>query len=176
MWDRIHVVDEEPPGGGLPRAAVLAALFVDAQGEIRLILTKRPLTMPTHAGHLAFPGGRPHPEDSGPVATALREAHEEVGIEPASVEVLGYLPPIHTVEFSLLVVPVVGRLSGEPVLHPSPREVDRVLVPTLTELADEAGWRYELWGGRRVWFYELEGEILWGATASMTRRLVGLEI
>jgi 8-oxo-dGTP pyrophosphatase MutT (NUDIX family) len=176
VWDRIHVVADEPPGGGLPRAAVLAALYEDRRGEIRLILTKRPLSMPTHAGHLAFPGGRPHPEDAGPVATALREAHEEVGIEPGSVEVLGYLPPIHTVEFSLLVVPVVGRLPGEPLLHPSRREVDRVLVPPLAELADEAGWRYELWGGRRVWFYELEGEILWGATASMTRRLVGLEI
>ncbi|MFO7548813.1 MAG: CoA pyrophosphatase [Acidimicrobiia bacterium] len=175
MWDRIHVVAEEPPGGDLPRAAVLAALYEDRLGDIRLILTKRPLTMPTHAGHLAFPGGRPHPGDSGPVETALREANEEVGIEPGAVEVLGYLPAIHTVEFSLLVVPVVGRLAGEPMLHPSPREVDRVLVPPLAELADEARWRYELWGDRRVWFYEVEGEILWGATASMTRRLVGLE-
>ena len=61
------------------------------------------------------PGGRAHPEDSGPVDTALREAHEEVGIEPDRVEVLGFLPPIDTVEFKPWVVPVVGRgQPGEP--------------------------------------------------------------
>ena len=155
-------------------AAVLAPLYTDAHGDVRVVLTKRPDTMPTHAGHLAFPGGRPDPGDDGPVSTALREAHEEVGITPESVEVLGFLPSVDTVSFSLMVVPVVGRLASEPVLVPSPREVDRILLPRVADLADEAGWRWEDWRGRKVWFYEIEGEVLWGATAWMTRTMLGL--
>jgi 8-oxo-dGTP pyrophosphatase MutT (NUDIX family) len=174
VWDHLVIQSEAPPAGDLPRAAVLAALYEDAAGDVRVILTKRPDTMPTHAGHLAFPGGRPDPGDAGPVETALREADEEVGIDPAAVEVLGFLPTIHTVEFSLLVVPVVGRLAGEPVLRPSPREVDKVLTPRLVDLADETRWRSEVWRGHTIWFYEIDDEILWGATARMTRNLLGL--
>ena len=175
MWETLHVTADVPPRGDLPLAAVLMPLYEDAAGDIRVVLTKRPDTMPTHAGHLAFPGGRPHIEDSGPIDTALREAFEEVGIPPGDVEVLGFLPAIHTVEFSLLVVPVVGRLRGVPTLVPSEREVALVLEPRLVDLADPDLWRFELWQGSRVWFYDLEGEILWGATARMTRQLLGLD-
>ncbi len=98
------LVEHVPPPDGTRRAAVLVALFPDGD-DVRVVLTKRPLTMPTHAGHLAFPGGRADPEDTDEVATALREAHEEMGIEPSSVEVIGFLPSIHTVQFALWVVP-----------------------------------------------------------------------
>jgi 8-oxo-dGTP pyrophosphatase MutT (NUDIX family) len=149
-------------------------LFEDEFGDVRIILTKRPDTMPTHAGHLAFPGGRPDPGDNGPVSTALREAHEEVGIPPESVEVLGFLPNVDTVSYSLMVVPVVGRLATVPILVPSVREVAKILLPRVEELADDSRWRWEQWQGRKVWFYEVEGEVLWGATAEMTRTLLGL--
>lgn len=162
-----------PPSNGVSQAAVLVPLFPEGD-EIRMVLTKRPMSMPTHAGHLAFPGGRPD-DGEGPVETALREAHEEMGIAPEVVELLGFLEPIHTVEFSLYVVPVVGRLPANPILIPSQREVDKVLLPTLTELRDAERWRFELWRGRKVWFFEIEGEVLWGATAMMTRRLLGLD-
>jgi 8-oxo-dGTP pyrophosphatase MutT (NUDIX family) len=176
MWDRLPGIQrEEPSIGGIDVAAVLVPLFSDDSGDVRVVLTKRPMTMPTHAGHVAFPGGRPDPEDGGPVATALREAEEEVGIDPDTVELLGFLPPIHTVEFTLFVLPVVGRLPGTPELRPSPREVDKVFLPRLEDLADEAAWRFELWHGRKVWFYDLEGEVLWGATAKMVRDLIGLD-
>lgn len=174
MWNRFDLDPDPPPAGDTDLAAVLIPLYEDETGVIRVVLTKRPDTMPTHAGHIAFPGGRPHPEDSGPVDTALREAEEEVGIRPESVEVLGFLPPIDTVQFRLLVVPVVGRLPETPVLVPSPREVVKVYHPSLEELADESRWRFETWNGRRVWFYELEDDVLWGATAMMTRRLLSL--
>ncbi|HSR44268.1 MAG TPA: CoA pyrophosphatase [Acidimicrobiia bacterium] len=175
MWDRLPGIEtDEPAGTGSDRAAVLVPLFADESGVVRVILTKRPMTMPTHAGHIAFPGGRPDPEDSGPIATALREAEEEVGIDPASVELLGFLPVIHTVEFTLFVVPVVGRIQGVPELRPSPREVERVFLPRVADLADESAWRFELWQGRKVWFFDLDGEVLWGATARMVRDLVGL--
>jgi len=175
MWDRLHTITETPPAGDVPLAAVLVPLYEDPSGDVRVVLTKRPDTMPTHAGHIAFPGGRPHPGDSGPVDTALREAYEEVGIAPGDVEVIGFLPAIHTVEFSLLVVPVVGRLPGVPDLVPSEREVAMVLEPRLIDLAEADRWRFELWQGREVWFYDLDGEVLWGATARMMRQLLGLE-
>lgn len=175
MWDRLQLQSDLPEVGDIPLAAVLVALYEDPATDVRVILTKRPDTMPTHAGHIAFPGGRPQDSDEGPAATALREAQEEVGIDPAEVEILGYLPPIHTFEYSLLVVPVVGRLPGVPDLTPSEREVAMVFEPRLKELAQPDRWRFELWQGRRVWFFDLEGEVLWGATARMVRQLVGLD-
>ena len=95
MWDRLHLVQDLELGESLHLAAVLAPLYEDDDGEVRVVLTKRPDTMPTHAGHISFPGGRAHPEDTGPVDTALREAYEEVGIERDRVEVLGFLPDRH---------------------------------------------------------------------------------
>lgn len=176
MWDRFNYVAEPPPTDGQPRAAVLAPLFEDEAGDIRLLLTKRPLTMPTHAGHLAFPGGRPDPGDDGPVATALRETHEEVGIPPNKIEVLGFLPVVDTVAFSLMVVPVVGRLERNPEIVPDEWEVARIFTPLVTDLLNPAGWRHEIWQGRVVWFYPIEGDVLWGATAWMTRRLLGMDV
>lgn len=157
-------------------AAVLVPLYPDQTGTHRMLLTKRPLTMPTHAGHLAFPGGRPDPGDRGPIDTALREAHEEVGVHPDLVEVLGFLNPIHTVEFTLFVVPVVGWMSSRPDFVPSEREVDRILEPSLDELREPDRWRFETWRGRRIWFFDIDGEVLWGATAAMTRLLLGMDM
>jgi 8-oxo-dGTP pyrophosphatase MutT (NUDIX family) len=175
MWDRLHLVDSYPEPGEKPLAAVLAPLFLDDEGQIRVVLTKRPDTMPTHAGHIAFPGGRPHATDRGPVDTALREAHEEVGIEPDRVEVLGFLPAIDTVEFTLLVVPVVGRVETPLLLVPSEREVERIHTPRLADLADAARWWSIPWNGWEVWYYDLDGDTLWGATARMVRQMVGLD-
>ena len=166
---------DAPPLGDIPQAAVLVPLYDDASGITRVILTKRPMTMPTHAGHLAFPGGRPDDGDGGPVGTALREAEEEVGLDPASVHVLGFLPAIHTIEYSLMVVPVVGWVAEVPELNPSPREVDLVLEPPLDHFFEADRWRFEKWREHKVWFFDIEGEVLWGATAHMVRQLVGLE-
>jgi 8-oxo-dGTP pyrophosphatase MutT (NUDIX family) len=174
MWDRLHLLHEAGLDDSDAMAAVLAALYEDEDGDVRVILTKRPDTMPTHAGHIAFPGGRANPDDSGPVATALRETHEEVGIEPERVEVLGFLPVIDTVEFRPWVVPVVGRIRMPLNLIPSEREVAKVYTPRLAELADESRWWHVPWDGRQVWYYDLEGDTLWGATAFMVRSLLGL--
>jgi len=172
-WDFPGLSSHPPQGSGAPRAAVLAPLF-EQDGDIRIVLTKRPMHMPTHPGDLAFPGGKPKPGES-PVDTALREAHEEVGIEPESVEILGFLSEIHTVSYERMVVPVVGRLAAVPNLVPDPAEVARVLVPTVTELRDPRRWRQEDWNGRTLDFFEIDGEILWGATARMVRQLIGLD-
>ena len=175
MWDSLHLSDTYPTASEKPMAAVLAPLFEDDAGAVRVVLTKRPDTMPTHAGHIAFPGGRPEPDDRDPVETALRETEEEVGIDRARVELLGFLPPIDTVEFSLLVVPVVGRIQTPFEIVPSEREVAKVYTPRLVELADPSAWWHVPWNGYKIWYYDLEGDTLWGATARMVRLLVGLD-
>ena len=175
MRDRLQYLDQLPASNGKPTASVLIPLFEDESENLRVVLIKRPDTMPTHAGDIALPGGRPHPEDSDATATALREAEEEVGIPRDRVEVWGYLPPIDTVAYSLLVVPVLGFFDREIPLVPSPREVARVHTPRLSDLAEPDLWVFQLWKGHRVWFFDLDGDSLWGATARIIRKLVGLD-
>ncbi len=175
MRDRLQLLPELPQADGKPKAAVLVPLFEDEASELRVLMIKRPDTMPTHAGHIAFPGGRPDPGDRDPIHTALRETREEMGIPEDAIEVIGFLPVIDTIEFPLLVHPVVGVFDREISLNPSPREVSRVHTPSLSELAEPDRWVFEIWFERRVWFFDLGGDILWGATARMVRMLVGLD-
>jgi len=175
MWETIRLLDEPPDPGDRPAAAVLAPLFEDESGELRTVLMKRPDTMPTHAGDIAFPGGRAGPGDKGPVDTALREAREEVGIAPSQVEVLGFLPLVDTVELGLVVAPVVGRVASPLNLSPSQREVAKVYTPLVSHLADADRWSSAPWGGWRIWRYDLDGDTLWGATARIVRLMVGLD-
>jgi 8-oxo-dGTP pyrophosphatase MutT (NUDIX family) len=173
--DRLQLLADLPLADGKPKAAVLVPLFEDEAGDMRVLLIKRPDTMPTHAGHIAFPGGRPDPGDRDPVHTALREAEEEVGLPQDAVEVIGYLPVVDTVEFPILVHPVVGIFDRNLTLTPSPREVIKMHTPRLIDLAEADRWVFEIWRDRRVWFFDLDGDMLWGATGRMVRRLVGLE-
>lgn len=175
MRDRLQLLPELPNADGKPKAAVLVPLFEDEDQDLRVLLIKRPDTMPTHAGHIAFPGGRPDPGDRDPIHTALREAHEEVGLPEESVEILGFLPVIDTVEFPILVHPIVGLFDREVPLQPSPREVIRLHTPRLSDLAEPDRWVFEVWRDHRVWFFDLDGDMLWGATARMVRGLVGLD-
>lgn len=175
MRESLVYLSELPDNDGKPTASVLVPLFVDEDGDLRVVLIKRPDTMPTHAGHIALPGGRAHPEDRDATATALREAEEEVGIPRDLVSVVGFLPPIDTVQFSLMVIPVVGQFDRSIPLIPSPREVARIHTPSLKELAEADLWEFQLWKGHRVWFFDLDGDSLWGATARIIRMLVGLD-
>jgi len=170
------MLPELPVADGKPKAAVLVPLFEDRDGDMRLVLIKRPDSMPTHAGHIAFPGGRPDPGDRDPVHTALRETHEEVGIPEEAVEVIGFLPVINTVEFPLLVHPVVGVFMADVELTPSPREVAQIHTPRVADLAEANRWVFDFWRDHRIWFFDLDGDVLWGATARMVRFLVGLDI
>ena len=102
-------------------------------------------------------------------ATALREAHEEVGLDPVVVEVVAQLDGIGTVASRFTIAPFVGFLAGRPALTPSPYEVVRVLETPLSELLDPDAYREERWdlatSDLGVHFYELEDETVWGATA-----------
>jgi 8-oxo-dGTP pyrophosphatase MutT (NUDIX family) len=162
-----------PPGApelGRP-AAVLMPIFEEG-GEARLVLTKRPETMPSHRGEIAFPGGKIEPGvDRDARDAALREAEEEIGLSPESVDVIAALPPIGTVAGGFLISPFVGIVDGRPAIHADSREVDRVFDVPLSELLADDVYREERWGPdhdgpeHSVVFFELEGETVWGATA-----------
>jgi len=170
-------------------AAVLIPLF-ETGGEVHVVLTKRPETMPSHRGEIAFPGGTVQPDvDRSPVDTALREAHEEIGLDPALVEVVVALDRLGTVGSRFVIDPFVGLLAEPPELRADPREVVRVFDVSLSELLHDDTYREEHWtfpvSSARpfteldVVFFELEGETVWGATARILRsflvRLLGVE-
>lgn len=158
------------PGDRL--AAVLAPLV--EQPEPALVFTLRSSVLSRHAGEISFPGGLQDPGESL-AETALREAQEEIGLDPALPHLLGALPPVHTTVSGILVVPFVGALRELPLLTPSDREIEEVLVFPIARLAEvEAEVEYELAGGRawRGWAYELAGATVWGATGRMLHDLL----
>lgn len=159
------------------RAAVLIGIFQRA-GASCVLLTQRAAHMRTHSGQVAFPGGKVDESDSSVEFTALREAHEEVGLNAHSVRVLGCLPNYVTFA-NLLVTPVVALMEADFELKVNPEEVARVFeVPLLHLMNPTHHQRHELQykGQFRSWYSiaphaALEGAFIWGATASMIRGL-----
>ena len=174
LWDTLADLPSDHTGLHPPTAAVLVPLFEDDGGTVRVVITKRPDHMPSHPGQLAFPGGKIDPVDTSVLAAALREADEEVGIQPHQVTPLGFLEPVSTNRFDVVVAPVVGRLAGVPRLVPDPAEVASTMVPPLHPFLNEDRWRTENWSGHELWFIEVEGEVLWGASAAIMRSLLGV--
>ncbi len=157
-------------------AAVLVPLF-EADGEARVILTKRPETMPSHRGEIAFPGGKFEPAvDTSLRDTALREAEEEVGLRREHVEVIAQLDSFATVASRFHITPFVGALRDRPALTADPREVVSVFDVVLADLLDDDAYREERWdlfgAERSIYFYELPGETIWGATARILTALL----
>jgi 8-oxo-dGTP pyrophosphatase MutT (NUDIX family) len=159
---------EEGGGPGITPAAVLVAVVDRAQPTV--ILTLRPETMRKHPGQISFPGGRIDPDDSGPVAAALREAQEEIGLPPEAVEVIGIADRYRTVT-GFDVTPVVGIVPAGLDLAPHPGEVAAVFEAPLHYLLDPAHQKVRSgeWRGRTRHYYEIEfeGRRIWGATAAM---------
>lgn len=158
-----------PAVSGSVAAAVLVPLFEDG-GETHVVLTKRPDTMPSHQGEIAFPGGKYDPVlDSDLRDTALREAAEEIGLDRGDVDVVARLEGISTVASRFTITPFVGFLPGRPLLRPDPHEVARVLEVPLSDLMADGVYREERWDTWKmdldVHFYELTDETVWGATA-----------
>ena len=152
-------------------------VFVGPEGEVRVLLTRRSSRLNNHRGEVAFPGGR---VDAGEtmLEAALREAHEEVGLPPAAVRVIGQLEPLSTIASQSSITPIVGVIESLPPLTPSVAEVDRIFDVSLTELIHPDCYREEIWdypdGTFPVWFFEVEDDTIWGATARMLRRLLDL--
>lgn len=157
-------------------AAVLVPIVLREQPTV--LLTVRASHLSSHSGQVAFPGGKRDPQDVSAEATALREAQEEIGLEPRNVEVLGRLP-VYVTGSSFVVTPVVGLVHPQPRYFPNPGEVEDLFEVPLSFLLDPAHHERHamLWQGvEREWFampYQDSGQqrYIWGATAGMLRNL-----
>ncbi len=165
------------PGTVLPEnrilrpAAVLVAVIL-RQGIPHVILTKRSSRLKHHPGQIAFPGGKVDPDDASPEAAALREAQEEVGLDPRNVEILGTLPAHETVT-GFLVSPVLARVTGEFLPVPEANEVEEIFEVPFAHLMDPAKFSIQSrrWRGqaRRYFTVPWGPYYIWGATARILR-------
>ena len=166
---QLKAVEEDAIAQGLTRAAVLVPV-IERPGGLTVLLTQRTAHLNDHAGQVSFPGGRCEETDPSPIFTALRETEEEIGLDPALIEVLGLLPEYRTgTGFS--VTPVVGLVRPPFELNPDSFEVAEVFETPLAFLLDPANHqRYSMEiGGIERHYYAMpyEGYFIWGATAGM---------
>jgi len=162
-----------PSGGKVVSAAVLVPLVNRPQG-VTVLLTRRTGHLHDHAGQISFPGGRVDDTDSDRVATALREAAEEIGISPSAVEIMGSLPE-WDIPSGFRVTPVVGWLEPPLCLSPDAFEVAEVFEVPLAFVLDPANHERhsdEIKGRRRHYYaMPYQGHHIWGATAGMLHTL-----
>ncbi|MEZ5321678.1 MAG: CoA pyrophosphatase [Microthrixaceae bacterium] len=170
--------------GGQSAAAVDPGSSPQGAGPA-VLLTRRSWSLRDHSGEMAFPGGGEEPADRFPVGTALREAYEEVALDPGAVEAVGALDPLTTVLNSRVILPVVALLTAPVDLVAEPAEVAAVRWTTLSELLHPDCYRSERWSwdggglvapmvGRPMHFFELPGDTIWGATATMLVQLLSI--
>lgn len=165
-----------PPFVGARNSAVLVLLHDGDEGA-EVLLTRRAMHLRNHRGEISFPGGRMDPGET-PQHTALREGWEEVALDPSSVAVHGELDHMSTVVSQSYIVPVVASIDHRPELVPHAAEVDRILWVPLADLLAPGTYREERWGepplDRSIFFFELDDETVWGATARMLHQLLRL--
>lgn len=147
---------------------MLAPLFW-RDDEPWVYLTMRPKSLRNHPGQIAFPGGSRDPGDLTPLHTALRETHEELGIAPEEVEVLGLLGSMPTIT-SFWVTPFVGVVSASLPLTPNPLEIDAVLEAPLFRLRKEQRVIFD--APREVLVWGDGVNVVWGTTGRMLEQLV----
>jgi 8-oxo-dGTP pyrophosphatase MutT (NUDIX family) len=172
--DHSHVgfmPDAQEIAAAIP-AAVLAPVVLRPDGP-HLILTERSSALNKHSGQVAFPGGRIDPGET-PAEAALREAWEEIGLDPGLVTPVGYLPS-YFVRTGYRIIPLVGLVDPSATFALNPREVERVFEAPLAELLDLKRFRIgnRVWEGQTRYFYEIDHDsaYIWGATAAMIRML-----
>jgi 8-oxo-dGTP pyrophosphatase MutT (NUDIX family) len=160
--------------GAQPRPAAVLVPIIARPAGLTVLLTQRPETMPTHAGQIAFPGGKMDETDGSPVDTALREAEEEVGLHRRHVDVLGFLDSYQT-GTSFRIVPVVSIVEPSFTLTVDRREVVDAFEVPFAFLMDSANHRRDQrqYNGVTRHFYAMPygDRYIWGATAGMLRNL-----
>ncbi len=150
------------------RPSAVLVLLADGPGGAGVLLTRRSRAMRNHSGEVSFPGGRLD-NDETPTEGALREANEEVGLDPAAVEIIGELDHVATVVSRSHVVPIVGRVATQLALAPASMELVRAFWVPLADLLRTDTYRVERWhfppSERLLYFFELDDETVWGLTA-----------
>lgn len=165
-------VQENRAGARL--GAVLIPLYIH-EDQLSVVLMKRPNYNGTHSGQVSFPGGKHEEEDPDLEFTALRESHEEVGLPPQSVEVIGQLTDLYIPPSNFLVHPFVGFVRELPELVPDQHEVESILQSPISHFADhplkEKDIKITEHFSLRAPYYEVEGHTVWGATAMILAEL-----
>jgi 8-oxo-dGTP pyrophosphatase MutT (NUDIX family) len=162
----------EVPGG--KDAGVLAPLYVDGKGALHAVFTRRREDMRRHAGEISFPGGRRDPEDPRLEATALREAHEEIGLPPDGVEIVGALQPTPTFVTGYAIYPFVGLIEPGFEWIVADAEVAEVLELNLADVRSGYARRRLIRRGLpfRTDAYQVGDHLIWGATARIVADLL----
>jgi 8-oxo-dGTP pyrophosphatase MutT (NUDIX family) len=164
-----------PPGDQGRRSAVLMLFGPDPDGGEDVVLTERAHTLRSHPGQISFPGGALDPEDDGPVAAALREAEEEVGLDRAGVEVLAAFPPLYLAPSRNAVTPVLAWWPDpSPVGVVDRREVERVVRVPVADLVDPAHRCTAVFGPYRGPAFEIGDLFVWGFTAMLLSTVLDL--
>jgi 8-oxo-dGTP pyrophosphatase MutT (NUDIX family) len=163
-----------------PAAAAVLVPLVEREQGLTVLLTERASHLKNHAAQISFPGGRVDPGDAGPRGAALREAQEEIGLDPRFVAVFGYLPD-HLVISGFRVTPVLAFVQPQFELELNPREVSNVLEVPLAHVFDPANHRARTRhfdNGDSVQLYDIPygDHNIWGATAGMLLTLYRLTI
>ena len=163
-----------PPEGG--RQSAVLALFGEGPEGPDLLVLERSATMRSHAGPPAFPGGAQDPEDDGPVAAALREANEEVGLDPSSVDVLGVLPALYLPPSGFVVHPVVGWWREPHEVAPvDAAEVAHVARVPLADLTNpDNRFRVTHTSGLMGPAFDVKGMVVWGFTSGLIAGMLTL--
>lgn len=171
-WNHDFIVDLI---GNRPRVGAAVLLAIRDGPDPRMVFTLRSNEVARHAGQVSFPGGAAESADVNVVATALRESHEEVALDPSAAVPLGYLDCLETVS-GFCVTPVVARLAHDAVLTPQSAEVAQLFEVPVAFLIDPGNIRqveyHSPWGSRRVYEYAGVKPRIWGATALMLVNLV----
>lgn len=158
-----------------PVAAAVLVPLVDRPEGLTVLLTERASQLTRHSGQISFPGGRMEPTDADVASAALREAQEEIGLDPARVRVFGYLPD-HLVISGFRVTPVLSLVTPPIVLEPNPAEVAEVFEVPVSHVFDRANHqaRMRRVGDEEILLHDIpwEGQNIWGATAGMLLTLV----
>lgn len=172
-WNLAELHDLISDDAAAIEAAVLVGLIPRVEGT-QVLLTRRTDALRQHAGQVSFPGGRIEPDDADAIAAALRETHEEIGVDARQIRPLGFLDPLATIT-GYRVQPVVALLASDYVALPDPNEVADVFEVPLAFLLDPANLATHTLDfrgrPREVFEYRYPAQRIWGATASMLYNL-----